>query len=84
VQTDATDFDEGHPLAGVSIELKADGSTSCLVGLVAEPRTWVVGTAENWLDAMLDGHFEILRIGGTDPQFAADVISALRYALFID
>jgi DNA-binding HxlR family transcriptional regulator len=84
VQTDVTEFDEGQPLAGVNIELQADGKTSSSVGLVTKPTTWVAGSAEDWLDAMLDGHFEALRIGGTNPQFAADVISAIRYALFID
>jgi DNA-binding HxlR family transcriptional regulator len=84
VQTDATEVNSGQPLAGVSIEPQVDGSTSWSVGLVPKPRTWAVGTAEDWLDAMLDGRFEILRIGGADPQFAADVIGAMRYALFID
>jgi len=84
VQTDATEFDEGRPLAGVNIELQADGSTSWSVGLMAKPQTWAVGTAEDWLNAMLDGRFETLRIGGADPQFAADVINAMRYAVFIN
>jgi DNA-binding HxlR family transcriptional regulator len=84
VQTDAIGFDEGQPLAGVNLELQPDGSTSWSVGLMANPRTWVIGAAEDWLNAMLDGRFEILRIGGADPQFAADTISAMRYALFID
>lgn len=84
VQTDVTEVDEGQPLAGINIEMEVDGSASSSVGLVAKPTTWVVGTAENWLDAMLDGHFEVLRIGGADPQFAADVICGIRCALFID
>lgn len=84
MQTDATEFDEGQPLAGVNIELKVDGSKSWSVGLVAQPQTWAVGTVEDWLNAMLDGRFEILRIGGADPQFAADAISAMRSAVFID
>lgn len=84
VQTDPTEFDESQPLAGINIELKPDGATSSSASLVTKPRTWVVGTAEDWLNAMLDGRFEILRIGGADPQFAADTISAIRYALFID
>ncbi len=84
MQTEATEIDEGQPLAGVNIQLQVDGSTSWSVGLVTKPRTWAVGTAEDWLNAMLDGRFEILRIGGADPQFAADVINAMRYAVFID
>ncbi|HEX6603027.1 MAG TPA: hypothetical protein VF030_10335 [Solirubrobacterales bacterium] len=85
VQTDAIELhDEELPIAGVNIDLQADGSITCSVGLVAKPRTWVVGTAEDWLDAMLDARFATLRIGGAHPQVAADTISALRYALFID
>jgi len=84
MQTDAIEIDEGQPLTGINIELEVDGSASWEVGMVTKPRTWAVGTAEDWLIAMLDGRFEILRIGGTDPQFAADVICAMRYAVFID
>lgn len=83
IQTDAVEFDEDQPLAGVNLELHLDGSTSWSVGVVAKPSTWAVGTAEDWLTAMLDGRFEFLRIGGADPQFAADVINAMRYAVFI-
>ena len=83
IQTDATEFDQGQSLAGVNIELQLDGSTSWSVGPIPKPRTWAIGTAEDWLNAMLDGRFEILRIGGADPQFAADVINAMRSAVFI-
>lgn len=84
MQTDAIEIDEGQPLTGINIELKVDGTASWEVGMVTQPSTWAVGTAEDWLTAMLDGRFEILRIGGADPQLAADVISAMRYAVFID
>lgn len=83
IQTDAVEFDEDQPLAGVNLELHLDGSASWSVGLVAKPSTWAVGTAEDWLTAMLDGRFEFLRIGGADPQLAVDVINGMRYAVFI-
>ncbi len=84
VRTDATELDDEQPLAGVNLEMRADGSTSWSVGPEAQPSTWAVGTAEDWLTAMLDGRFEVLRIGGADPQFAVDVINGMRYAVFIN
>jgi len=84
VQTESAEVDQRLPLAGVSVELIDGGPAVISLDLIAQPRTWAVGTARDWLDATIDGNLEILRIGGENPQLAADVISAMRCALFID
>lgn len=84
VQTDAIEYEGQLPLAGVTVEVEPGQPISCDVSIEAEPVTWVVGTVEDWLDATIDGRFEVLRLGGTDPQLAADLLSGMRLALFID
>jgi DNA-binding HxlR family transcriptional regulator len=84
MQTDVTEDDEQLPFAGVTATIEDGELASWSAGIEAKPATWVVGSAEAWLDAMISGRFEILRIGGADPQLAADLINGLRFALFID
>jgi DNA-binding HxlR family transcriptional regulator len=85
VQTDPVELDiEEPPLAGVSIEVQPGQILSCAPTVSAAPSTWAVGTAEAWLDAVIDGQIEDLRIGGTDPQLALDLIFGIHFALFID
>lgn len=83
MQTDA-EFDERLPLAGVTVEVEDGIPISWSPRIESEPVTWVVGTSEAWLDAMIDGRFQVLRIGGADPELAASLITGLRFALFID
>jgi DNA-binding HxlR family transcriptional regulator len=84
MQTDATGQDEQVPLAGVTATIEKGRPVTWSAGIEAKPATWVVGSAEAWLDAMISGRFEVLRIGGANPQLAADLITGLRFALFID
>ncbi|HEU4737923.1 MAG TPA: winged helix-turn-helix transcriptional regulator [Solirubrobacterales bacterium] len=83
MQTDG-DPNQDPPLAGVTVEVLEGRPVTWSASLEAAPPTWVVGSAEAWLDAMIGGRFEVLRIGGADPDLAADLISGLRFALFID
>jgi DNA-binding HxlR family transcriptional regulator len=72
----------GPALAGVTVELRRGRLLSCQPRIEADPRTWGIGTAEAWLDAIIDGQIEDLRLGGAQPQLALDLVSGLHQALF--
>jgi DNA-binding HxlR family transcriptional regulator len=82
-QTDLTAVDDESPkLAGVTVEVERGEVVSCLTDVDSEPLTWGVGTADAWLEAVIDGQIEELRIGGTDPQLGLDLVAGLHLALF--
>jgi DNA-binding HxlR family transcriptional regulator len=82
-QTDPTEpDDQGQGLAGVTVEMRKGQVLSCVPKINAEPSTWAVGTPETWLDVVIDGRVEDLRIGGARPQLVADLVNGLHMALF--
>lgn len=86
VKTDPPHKDsDDSRLAGVMVEVASGRLVSAKSELAGvTPTTWAVGVADIWLDAVIDGHFEDLRIGGANPQLAVDLINGIHYALFID
>ena len=42
----------------------------------------VLCAADAWLDAVIDGRIEGLRLGGRYPQLALDLVAGLHLALF--
>lgn len=71
-------------LAGVTVQVD-EGEIQCApADLDREPTTWAIGSAVDWLDAVIDGHIDRLRIGGRNPQFALDLANALHCALFAE
>lgn len=84
-QTDPVEPGAENPgLAGVAVSAGERKITSCSVTVEDEPSTWVVGSPDDWLNAVLDGSFEDLRIGGKDPQLAVDLVNGLHYSLSIN
>lgn len=75
---------ESPGLAGVTVAVERGRVTSCLPEVSAEPQTWAVGTPEGWLDVVIDGRIEDLRIGGAKPQLALDLACGIHHALFGD
>lgn len=85
VQTDPTQPDKAEPeLAGVVVEVSRGSVESCTPRISEEPRTWAVGTPETWLDVVIDGRIDDLRIGGANPQLALDLVAGIHFALFSD
>jgi DNA-binding HxlR family transcriptional regulator len=85
VQTDPVEPDDGEPkLAGVTVEVERGRVVSCVPEIGVEPTTWAVGATEAWLDVVIDGRVEDLRIGGVDPQLALDLVTGIHFSLFID
>jgi DNA-binding HxlR family transcriptional regulator len=76
--------EEDPALAGVTVEVAAGEIASTTMDPAGEPRTWAIGTSDVWLDAVIDGAIERLRIGGADPQLACDLAQGLHLALFTD
>lgn len=84
-QTDLIEPDEDNPqLAGVTVVVERGEVVSCWTDVDSRPPTWGVGTADAWLDAVIDGSIDDLRLGGTNPQLALDLAAGLHIALFTD
>jgi len=82
-QTDPIEPDEKNPgLAGVTIEVRKGQVVSCVPEVGKEPTTWAISSPETWLDVVIDGRVQDLRIGGARPQLAADLVHGLHLALF--
>ncbi len=76
--------DRGEPkrsIAGVHVEVNGGAISSCMSRLEQDPRTWALGTVDSWLDAIIEGKLDRLRIGGEDAQLAGAVIASLHAAL---
>lgn len=75
------DAEPADRLAGVNVEIENGAVTSCSSRLEREPRTWAIGTVEPWVDAILEGRLDRLRIGGEDPGLARAVVAGLHRSL---
>jgi DNA-binding HxlR family transcriptional regulator len=85
VQTVPAEANNGDPsLAGVTVEVKRGRVLSSAPKMSTEPSTWAIGAPETWLDIVIDGRIEDLRIGGANPQLALDLIAGIHIALFTD
>jgi DNA-binding HxlR family transcriptional regulator len=66
-------------LRGVHVEVKKGAVTSRSSSHEdEEPETWALGTAEAWIDAILEGRLDQLRFGGRDPDLARAVAGGLH------
>lgn len=68
-------------LAGVYIEIEEGSVASCVSMLEQEPRTWALGTVSSWVDAILEGRLERLRMGGADPKLVTALIEGIHASL---
>lgn len=69
-------------LAGVHIEVEGGAIVACSSRLEQDPKTWALGSAGAWVDAILEGKIERLRIGGDRVKLAEELIQQLRASLF--
>lgn len=68
-------------IAGVRVEIEEGAVVSCVSHLEQEPHTWALGAVGSWVDAILEGRLDRLRIGGGDPSLASAVVAGLHAAL---
>lgn len=71
-------------LAGVTVGAIVGELASVEVSTAPEPATWAIGRSDAWLDAVIDGRVENLRIGGINPQLAVNLVQGLHNAFFIN
>jgi DNA-binding HxlR family transcriptional regulator len=83
VQTHAGNTENPGPgVAGVTVGVERGKVVSCAARVVQGPPTWALGTAMTWLDVVIEGRLENLRLGGARPELALDLVSGLHLALF--
>jgi DNA-binding HxlR family transcriptional regulator len=76
--------EKGADLAGVTVDVRRGEVAACASQIHQSPPTWALGTAESWLDVVIDGRLEELRFGGVQPQLAADLVNAIHFTLFCE
>jgi DNA-binding HxlR family transcriptional regulator len=67
--------------AGVHVDLERGEITSCVSGLEQDPSTWALGSVEAWAEAIAEGRFDNLRVGGRDQDLARGLIEGLHLSL---
>lgn len=85
VQTDPIPGDaEGPTYAGVTVTVEAGEITAAAPEVAPRPPSWTVSTVDGWLDAVLDGCLDELRLGGANDQLALDLVAGLHMALAVN
>jgi DNA-binding HxlR family transcriptional regulator len=79
---DTAEGEESVPrAAGVQVGLERGEVVSCVSGLEREPSTWALGPVEAWAEAIADGCFDNLEVGGRDQGLARGLIEGLHLSL---
>ncbi|HUC07269.1 MAG TPA: hypothetical protein VMR96_04195, partial [Solirubrobacterales bacterium] len=55
--------------------------TACRSRFEPDPQTWALGSVSAWVDAILEGRSDRLRIGGDQANLAEDLIKRLHTSL---
>jgi len=83
VLTAVDDPNRRKGLSGVTVEVRGGRAVSCEARIEGDPSTWALGSAENWLDAVIDGDPGSLRsISGPKRQLARELVRGIHLALF--
>jgi hypothetical protein len=69
-------------LAGVHVEVEGGAILACNSRLEYDPQTWALGSTSAWVEAILEGKAERLRIGGDRIKLAEELIQRLHASLF--
>jgi DNA-binding HxlR family transcriptional regulator len=73
--------ERGERLAGVHVDVSEGAVVGCSSRLAQDPSNWVLGSVEAWVEAILDGKLDRLRLGGTDTTLARELIEQLHASL---
>lgn len=76
------DEKEERGVAGITLRVRAGTIVSCVSTAASNPNTWALGTSDDWLDAVIDGRFEALRVRGANPDLALHIVSDFHEVLF--
>ena len=68
---------------GVQVNLEQGEVVSCVSDLEEDLSTWILGTVDAWVEAIVDGRFDNLRVGGSDQELARDLLGGLRRSISV-
>jgi DNA-binding HxlR family transcriptional regulator len=71
-------------VAGVVVDVRAGEIVSREAGVTGKRPTWALGTIDAWLEALVDGRTDGLRMSGAKPGLAKSVVEALHDDVFRD
>ena len=74
--------DPNHNVSGASVEVDRGIVVRCVPELEKGIATWALGSPTTWLNAVIDGKLDNLRLGGVKPQLASDLVQGIHAALF--
>jgi len=70
-------------LAGVQVEVEQGAIAACNSRFESDPKTWALGSVCAWVDAILEGRSDRLRIGGDRTKLAEELIRRLHASLSV-
>jgi DNA-binding HxlR family transcriptional regulator len=70
-------------LAGVHVEVEQGVIVACISRLERDPSTWALGSSSGWVEAILDGRTDRLRLGGNQVRLVDELIEKLHRALMV-
>lgn len=73
---------EGPRVSGIRVEVERGRILSLSEDLEDDPSTWCVGSADAWMDAVIDGDAAGLRIGGSNRRLPRSLVGRLHMTLF--
>ena len=68
-------------LAGVDVEVQRGAVATCSSRFAYNPKTWALGSVSAWVDAILEGRADRLRIGGDQVRLVKELIRQLHASL---
>jgi DNA-binding HxlR family transcriptional regulator len=68
-------------VASVAIDAKRGVIVSWVSDAPSAHSTWALGATDAWLEAMIDGNYEALRVNGAQPALAESIVKALHASL---
>jgi len=71
----------GSHVAGVNVEIEKGEVVSCASRQERECSSWALGAIGPWVEAILEGRFDGLRIGGENPCLTKAVVAGMHEAL---
>ncbi len=73
--------DSRKRVVGVHVEIAGGAAASCISRIEQDPGTWALGSVESWVEAILEGEDERLRIGGGDLGLVRALVGGLHASL---
>jgi len=73
---------EERQVAGVTLGVREGEIVSCSSDTASDPPTWALGTSDAWLEAVVDGRLDALRVRGAKPDLPMNIVQDIHDLLF--